>query len=165
VELALTPDETQCGPTWDLQDVEQYDGTLGVSLAWVQRHEGAVAYQVSPGCSGTMISDDLFISAGHCGYRVGDVIRFNYQDDPSGNPRATQDFTVATIVEQEDNVNWDYAIVRLNGNPGRIFGYARLANRDEDAGDNVVIIGHPNGVPKALHAGPILDYSSGLGTN
>lgn len=164
-ELALTSDESQCGPTWDLQDVEQYDGTLGVSLTWVQRHEGAVAYQVSPGCSGTMISDDLFISAGHCGYGVGDVIRFNYQDDPNGNPQVPQDFTVAAIVEQEDNANWDYAIVRLNGNPGRIFGYARLADRDEDIGDNVVIIGHPAGVPKALHAGAVLDYASSLGAN
>ena len=165
IELARTPEETQCGPTWDLQDVEQYDGTLGVSLAWVQRHEGAVAYQLNPGCSGTMISDDLFISAGHCEYVVGDVIRFNYQDDPSGNPRATRDFTVSAIVEQEWTENWDYAIVRLNGNPGRIFGYARLADRDEDVGDNVVIIGHPAGVPKALHAGPVLDYASGEGAN
>ena len=104
-ELALTPPETQCGPTWDLQDVEQYDGTLGVSLAWVQRHEGAVAYHVRPGCSGTMISEDLFISAGHCDYRVGDLIRFNYQDDPSGNPRATQDFTVSAVVEQENTTD------------------------------------------------------------
>lgn len=158
-------DESQCGPSWDVQNVEQYNGALGVPLTYVQRHEGAVGFQLNPGCTGTMISDDLFISAGHCGYAVNDVVRFNYQNDPSGNPRPTQDFTVTQVVEQEDNASWDYAIVRLSGNPGAIWGYARLADRDEDVGDNVVIIQHPNGVPKVLHAGPVFDYASPLGAN
>lgn len=157
--------ESQCGSTWDVQDVEQYDGTLGVTTDWVQRHEGAVGYQLFPGCSGTLISNDLFLSAGHCNYTVGQTIRFNYQEDPSGALRPTQDFSVTEIVEQEDNGTWDYAIVRLSGNPGQTFGYARLADRDEAANELVAIIGHPAGVPKVIHAGNVHDYSSPLGAN
>ncbi len=165
LQVQQKQDESQCGPTWDVQDVEQYDGTLGVSVDWVERHEGAVGYQVFPGCTGTLISEDLFISAGHCGYGVGDTVRFNYQDDPSGNPRPTSDFSVVEVVEQEDNINWDYAIVRLDGDPGEEFGYARLADRDEDIGDTVAIMQHPAGVPKVIHTGPVFDYSSPNGAN
>src|SRR6186713_2718470 len=76
-ELGVEDPESQCGPTWDVQEVEQYDGSLGVTNKWVQRHEGAVGFLVGTGCTGTLISEDLFISAGHCDYDLGDTVRFN----------------------------------------------------------------------------------------
>ncbi len=157
-------DEDQCGSTWDVQDVESYDGTLGVSTDWVRRHENPVGRHTR-GCSGTLIAPDLFLSAGHCGYAVGDTVRFNYQNDPSGNPRPVTNTTVTAVVEQENNGTWDYSIVRLSGSPGNTFGYARIGDRDPAAGTRVAIIQHPAGVPKVIHTGPIVDYSSSQGPN
>ncbi|MET0508238.1 MAG: trypsin-like peptidase domain-containing protein [Burkholderiaceae bacterium] len=74
--------ETICGVTDDSQEVEQYRGTLGVTVEFVAARQGAVA-QVqwndnlgetfdNPGNvsgvrwgSGTMIGDDLFLTCGH----------------------------------------------------------------------------------------------------
>ena len=74
--------ETICGATDDSQPVEQYDGTLGVTVAFVSNHERAVAQvqwnnnlaaiYTNPGNvsgvrwgTGTMIGPDLFLTAGH----------------------------------------------------------------------------------------------------
>lgn len=161
----LSNPESQCGPTWDLQQVEQYDGTLGVSTAFVAKHERRVGYLAGTGCTGTLISDDLFISAGHCSYAVGNTIQFNYQNDPSGNARTPRDYTVSAVVEQEYNGTWDYAIVRLNGKPGIEFGHALIAPVDPPVGSHVTIIQHPGGQPKQVHAGAVVDYASSVGTN
>ena len=74
--------ETICGATDDSQPVEQYGGNLGVSTAFVNSRQGAVAQvqwnnnlatiYTNPGDvsgvrwgSGTMISADLFLTCGH----------------------------------------------------------------------------------------------------
>ncbi len=121
--------ESICGVTDDSQAVEQYDGTLGVTTAFVAAHQPA-ACQVqwnanlatiytNPGTvsgvrwgSGTMISDDLFLTCGHLFDQTGggwerprqngttniispqEIARnmrlnFNFQVDATGNPRPT----------------------------------------------------------------------------
>ena len=74
--------ETICGAADDSQPVEQYAGNLGVSSAFVNSRQGAVAQvqwnnnlasiYTNPGNvsgvrwgSGTMISSDLFLTCGH----------------------------------------------------------------------------------------------------
>jgi len=74
--------ESICGATDDSQPVEQYDGGLGVTRAFVDSRQRMVAQvqwnsdlaskYTNPGDvsgarwgSGTMISNDLFITAGH----------------------------------------------------------------------------------------------------
>lgn len=74
--------ESICGVTDDSQDVESYDGTLGVTQAFVNAHDNAVAQVqwnddlasvfTNPGNvngvrwgSGTMIGPDLFLTCGH----------------------------------------------------------------------------------------------------
>lgn len=164
-DLGASEQLSQCGAGWDVQNVESYNGALGVSTAFVARHQRHVGYHVNVGCTGTLISDDLFLSAGHCTYAVGHTVRFNYQNAPGGTARPTRDFTVSAVVEQELNASWDYAIVRLAGSPGREFGHASIAAVDPPAGTTVTIIQHPNGVPKVVHAGPVFDYASPQGTN
>ncbi|MEN0068259.1 MAG: trypsin-like peptidase domain-containing protein [Myxococcota bacterium] len=164
-ELDIEALLSQCGPTWDVQDVESYNGTLGVTVGFVNTHEGPVGYHVDVGCSGTLIAPDLFLSAGHCQYLVGDTVRFNYQDDPNGNPRPTTDYTVTAVLEQENSATWDYAIVRLNGNAGNTFGTAVMHHSDFASGNTVAVIQHPNRVPKVVDAGPLVDYNSPVGSN
>lgn len=79
--------EDICGEKADFQDVEGYDGALGVSKAYVKAHEpttvqlqwvsdATIAKKLpgySPGnvggerwCTGTLIGVDLVLTAGHC---------------------------------------------------------------------------------------------------
>ena len=75
--------ESICKAVDDAQPVEKYDGKLGVVRAFVDKHQPPVGQiqwnnnldklYKKPGnvsdirwCSGTMISEDLYLSAGHC---------------------------------------------------------------------------------------------------
>jgi V8-like Glu-specific endopeptidase len=186
--------ESICGTTDDSQAVEQYDGTLGVSVGFVNTHQSAVgqlqwntnlaSIYTNPGdvngvrwCSGTLISNDLFLTAGHCfdpdggGWNLplqnGTVntippaeiatnmhVNFNYQVDPSGNPRVEQSFPITQLVEYRLG-SLDFAIVRLGGNPGQIFGTTQISDVDTVLNGMACIIGHPAGQRKRIEAGPI----------
>ena len=86
-EIESVARESECGLTDDTQDVETYDGTLGVSRAFVAQHERPVGQlqwladlfgrftgpNDFPGDvadvrwgSGGLFDNDLFITAGHC---------------------------------------------------------------------------------------------------
>ena len=185
--------ESICGSMDDMQHVEQYDGTLGVTQAFVAAHERPVGQlqwnnnlgtiYTNPGnvngerwCSGTLIANDLFISAGHCfdvnpngwqtprdnatGLSVQPAqlamnmhVNFNFQVDPMGNLRAEQSFPVTQLVEFRLG-GLDFAIARLGGNPGATFGVAVISNVDANDGDMLCVIQHPSGLPKRIEAGP-----------
>ncbi|MGE5787180.1 MAG: trypsin-like serine peptidase [Myxococcales bacterium] len=153
------PVTARCGGPWGFQDVETYDGTLGVPQWFVARHQLAVG-TAAYGCSGTLISDDLFLSAGHCKYASGDLVWFNRQNGRNGAALPASAFVVVEIVEQEDNEDWDYAIVRLEGSPGREFGHAHISNRDPKPLGQVVIV---QGAPKVVHVGATSETGSRLG--
>ena len=185
--------ESQCGTTDDSQPVEQYDGTLGVTKAFVNARQLPVGQLQwnddldkrydEPGnvanerwCSGTLIADNLFLTAAHCfdnrsrRWRFPLVngttqqispaeaamnmhINFNFQDDPMGKRREEQEFAIEELVEFGLG-GLDFAIVRLAGNPGRTFGKGTITPIDAALGDMLAIIGHPNGQPKRIEAGP-----------
>jgi V8-like Glu-specific endopeptidase len=131
--------------------------------------------------SGIMIADNLFLTAGHCfdsdanGWRVprsNDTnnlitppeiainmhLNFNYQLDQDNNLRSEIQFKVLDLVEYRQG-SLDYAILKIDGSPGSQFGVARIASDDAPEGDMVAIIGHPEGRPKTIEAGPITDYT------
>lgn len=189
--------ESICGGVDDSQPVEQYDGTLGVGKAFVDRHQGSVGQlqwndnlstiYTNPGnvsgvrwCSGIMISKDHFLTAGHCfdqgggGWSVPMVngtsnpipsseiatnmhVNFNYQVDTNGNMRTEQSFPIIQLVEYRLGA-LDYAIVRLQGDPGLTYGITGVSLNDANIGDMVAIIGHPAGLPKRIEAGPVSDF-------
>ena len=182
-----------CGSGDDSQYVASYDGSLGVTKDFVKMHQAPVgefcwnadlsslyddAGDVSDKwwTTGTLISEDLFLTAGHTFKEPGGAriprtkgtqdpispeemvknmyVRFNYLSlDPKSN---TQDsnFTIDRIVEFRPG-GLDYAIVRINGNPGKVYGYTYLSSADVSLGEIICIIGHPHGNPKMLEAGPV----------
>ena len=163
---ATVAEPEQCGPTWDLQHVESYDGTLGVSVPYVAQHQLRVGwYYASAGsCTGTLVSDDLFISAGHCKYAVGKLVFFNYQLKPDGTQEVNVVFHVSEVVEQEYVIDgWDYAIVRLANMPGREFGHATIAAADPPVGGLATIIQHADGKPKQIGTGQVVEYPTARG--
>lgn len=184
--------ESQCGPNDESQPVEQYDGTLGVTQAFVSKRQAAVGQLQwnddlatkydNPGtlsglrwCTGTLISCDLFLTAGHCFDQAGGGshplvngtmnvissaeiatnmhVNFNYQVDSNGVMRQEQSFAVEELVEYRLG-ELDYAIVRLAGNPGKTFGWTPISTTDAEEGDILCIIQHPAGLPKRIEAGP-----------
>jgi V8-like Glu-specific endopeptidase len=190
--------ETICGATDDSQPVEQYDGTLGVTTAYVANHERAVAQvqwndnlgavYTNPGNvsgvrwgSGTMVSPDLFLTAGHLFDQTGggwerprvngtsNVIspqeiatnmhlNFNYQVDSTGTPRTEDSFAITQLIEYRLN-GVDFSICRIAGSPGNTYGWTTVANVDSAVNDMLCIIGHPAGLRKRIEAGPCSSFS------
>jgi V8-like Glu-specific endopeptidase len=190
--------ESICGATDDSQPVEQYNGTLGVTTAFVTAHQSPVGQlqwnnnlatlYTNPGnvsgvrwCTGTLISNDLFLSAGHCFDQSGGNwirpadnttgatispaeiatnmhVNFNYQVDPTGVLRVEQSYPILSLVEYRLG-GLDFSIVRLGGNPGAIWGITQVATTDAATGDMLCIIGHPAGWPKRIEAGPCLNVA------
>ena len=182
--------ESLCGQD-DSQEVALYDGLLGVSTDFVRHHERPVGQLQwnddladkydDPGlfsgmrwCSGTLISRDLFLTAGHCfdedsgtprqfdssrsispqEIALNMHVNFNYQFDEAGVLHVEEEFAVIELVEYRLG-GLDYAIVHLAGNPGDTFGWANISQTDAAEGEMLCIMQHPHGRPKRIEAGPL----------
>ena len=193
--------ESQCGATDDSQAVEQYNGTLGVTTAFVNAHQAPVgqlqwnanlaSIYTDAGdvagvrwCTGTLLAGNLFLSAGHCFDSVPRTpgswqlpltngttnvipppeiatnmhVNFNFQVDASGNPRPEQQFAILQLTEHRLG-GFDFAIIRLAGNPEATFGSSIVAAADPATNDMACIIGHPAGVRKRIEAGPVTELN------
>jgi len=139
-----------CGTTTDFIPVNKYKGPL----SWVQSREGAVG-RLNRGCSGTFIGKhgnqpNLFITAGHCLAKgAAAKVEFNYEANPDG--------PVITVrgVAVESSSNPDYALIRLDQNPGVAptpFGRAST---------KLAIIQHPEAKPKVIAFGKLANSSGG----
>jgi V8-like Glu-specific endopeptidase len=195
--VELVTQASICGSSNDMQNVEQYNGLLGPSTAFAAAHQSPVfnlkwksdlsSRYTKPGnvagarwCTGTMLTADIGITAGHCfdidgngwtwprNNSTGTAITsaqgalemladFNYQVDPSGRARAISTFNVSELVEYRLG-NVDYAVVRLSGNPGATFGTTTISSLELTLNDIITIIQHPEGQLKKIHAGPVAGF-------
>lgn len=166
--------QSVCGRASKLQDVELYDGSFGVPTAFVGRHRLAVGllrwkgdlsarYFEQAGnvsgqgwCSGTLIDDDLFLTAGHCldpadsgpwklprekdglPLRPAELAReftvqFRFEKTPA-DELAFENSADVLRLEEYSPTNPDYAILRLSGHPGANNGVARISVSDSRPG-------------------------------
>ena len=155
-----------CGPTNDAQFVNSYNGTLGPSISFVQANKGSKgAMESSPTggkfCSGSLISANLFLTAGHCvdSGSVGEFVSFNFERAANSTALLPQTHVRITAVVEDARSGVDYAIVRLEGTPGNTFGIAPVATADAAVGAAISIIGHPAGQPKQVEGGTVASRS------
>jgi V8-like Glu-specific endopeptidase len=189
--------QSLCGRSSKLQDVEFYDGSFGLPTAFVNRHRLAVGllrwksdlparYRDEAGnvkgqgwCTGTLIDDDLFLTAGHCldsnntgtwklphekggiPLRASElarefVVEFRYQTSAqSGVPTSTNSAEVLRLEEYRLG-GLDYAILRLSDHPGFRNGVARISPNDARPGSRIAILQHPAAAPMKVGAGAAL---------
>lgn len=121
----------------------------------------------SPGyCSGTLIDDDLLLTAGHCVTGPADCRDFKWAFNfyrPGENAlqtMTTQDiFSCKEIVVRRDNTSGgrtlDFAIIRLDRSAAPRFTPApiRAGNTAMTAGANVAVIGSGSGIPLKIDSG------------
>jgi V8-like Glu-specific endopeptidase len=155
-----------CGPTNDAQHVNSYNGTLGPTIAFVQAHKGstgAMETTTTSGkfCSGTLISANRFLTAGHCvdSGTVGEFVSFNFERAANSTALLPQTHVRITAVLEDELGGVDYAILQLAGTPGNTFGIAQVAAADPAVGAALTIIGHPLGQPKQIEAGSLASIS------
>lgn len=160
VDRLLTT-ESICG-TSNLQHVADYDGSRGQPVEFVATHESnvaALAYGTpsssSKYCTGTLISENLFLTAAHCidGTTLNDFAVFNYQKVRGSTDLQTQEHVkIVEVVEQGLN-GLDYAVLKLEGTPGATHGFSRINAREIELGHLLTIIQHPSGNPKKVDVG------------
>ncbi|HYQ04926.1 MAG TPA: serine protease [Polyangiaceae bacterium] len=185
-----------CGPTSELRDVELYDGKFGLPTAFVGRHRLAVGllrwrsdldarYRELSGnvrdqgwCTGTLIDDDLFLTAGHC-LDNQDTPRLRLPREKGGiplePPEMAREFTVefrfetpalpdatdygsrvnVLRLEEYSRSDPDYAIMRLADRPGFHNGVARISPSDSMPGLPIALLQHPKAETMKVGSGPV----------
>ncbi len=188
--------QSLCGRTTDLRDVQLYDGSAGVSTRFVSRHRRAVGllrwkrdlavrYRDEAGnvagqgwCTGTLIDDDLFLTAGHCldntetgvwslPHEKGGVplsaselarefvVEFGYETPLQPELEVARDTVEVVRLEEYRSGGVDYALLRLSGHPGLRHGVARVSPSDATASSPIAILQHPAALPMKLAVGSV----------
>ena len=113
--------------------------------------------QPEPGhCSGTLIDNDLFLTAGHCVDDPADcnntrvIFRSLYTAPNELYPTTNQDlYSCAEIITRRNDAQGDYAVIRLDrAVTGGLEPAPVWSNREAlSVGMPVTMIGGPNGIP------------------
>jgi subtilisin-like proprotein convertase family protein len=121
-------------------------------------------------CSGSLVGEDLILTAGHCirsNYdcsRTAFVFGFAYKEEGQQPRMAGLDdvYTCAEILHTEVTGNGsDYAVIRVDR---KVVGRSPLSvarNSKAQAGDDLVVIGHPSGLPTKVADGASVRKDSG----
>lgn len=162
--MTSNPD-TICGSD-DLKYMHQFNGKNSISKDWVLEKAKTAVQSTSrnSACSGTMIDDDIYLTAAHCKHKVGDHVVFEYEHDQIGNKKKSSKFKINEVLEDgQRGGSLDYAIHRIEGAPGLKFGTIKPVPRKVEKGETLVIIAHPMARLKQVDVGP--STSQGLYLN
>lgn len=153
--------ESICGKN-QMQPVADYDGSRGQPVEFVASHEQAVAAMAygtpdksSKYCTGTMISEDLFLTASHCidGTTLKDYVVFNYQKLRGTSDMAQPEHVKIVSVVEQTLGGLDFGIIKLEGKPGLKYGFTHINTAEVLNGALLTIIQHPSGNPKMVDVG------------
>lgn len=120
-------------------------------------------------CSGSLVAPDIIITAGHC---ITNTVScsttrfvFGYSLKSAGAlpllVNKSEVYNCKEIIKREQiDTGADYAVIRLDR---AVVGHAPLAVRRSGSlnlGDNLVVIGHPSGLPVKIAGGSVRSISS-----
>ena len=159
-----------CGPRADFQNVDTFvpKKNSDFTKAFIDKHQrpvGKVSFKLVgfpyKSCTGTLLKDDYFLTAGHCMSKIQiDKISviFNYHKNKRNQ---SIEYKVEYIAEVNYKKDVDYAILKLANNPTKEFGYTKLSNEEIKPFDSVAIIQHPKGQTKQVATGSVKSVKSG----
>lgn len=116
-------------------------------------------------CSGFLVGEDLLVTAGHCITDKNDCkkyawvfeYRLDYEGDKANTIEEANVFYCEEIIERKLNFfKNDYALIRLNK---KVIGKRPLEFRKSGKvqdGENLVVIGHPSGLPTKIADGAVV---------
>ncbi len=103
-------------------------------------------------CSGFLISEDRFVTNEHCVSSPDlcehAVALFGYERKADGSEGWEREARCLQVIDF--NSSLDFAVLRLEGEPGRVFGFVKLARRLPVAREPLYVIQHPGGGPKMI---------------
>ena len=120
------------------------------SVAYVSVRDGTQRWSGT----GFMIAPNLVMTNHHVVSEAkqlpGVLLRFNYQENFKGEAQPTREYPAVPAGVFHANKDLDYAILEVQDEPGREWGWLPLRPRDVKQGERINIIQHPNGQPKQI---------------
>ncbi|MER8817749.1 trypsin-like peptidase domain-containing protein [Mesorhizobium sp. M0142] len=156
--------ETHIGPN-QMQRISEYSGEGTSKVRDIERAVGKLSFiknDVSYVCTAFLVAEGVAMTNEHC---VSDadvcrstVMTMDYEYDNFGFLREGEDFKCTGIVDKDESL--DFALLAIEGSPGRKYGTVRFAQHDLTENTSALIIQHPGGAPKMISAVDCVALSS-----
>ncbi|WP_417398206.1 trypsin-like serine peptidase [Gimesia chilikensis] len=107
--------------------------------------------------TGFLIAQDLLMTNNHvlpnAGIAEGEEVWFNYQRSSRSNAMLPEKYVLDPDGFFYTNIELDFSVVRVKGDPGLKWGFLLLQNQNPRAGTAAIVIQHPNGKRKKISLG------------